>query len=115
MGGGVNSQCSNWMGRVRAYDGESMKSISLGSHNLTKFNRISSSICVKGFSCNMAYGSGRTLHIAGELASFRIFENNSRIQASLEQACTTLLTRYLNLQQLRPESSICNPRNFQVY
>ena len=80
------------MGRVHAYDQESMKSISLGSHNLTKLFRISSSICVKDFSWNMTYGSDRTLHIAGELASFRIFESNSRLQASLEQTCATLFT-----------------------
>ena len=71
----LNSHCRNLAKRceVRAYDRESMKSISLGSHNLTKLNRISSSICVKGFSWNMTYGFGRTLHIAGELASFRFF------------------------------------------
>ena len=94
MGGGADSQCRNWMGGVRAYDRKSMKSISLGSHNLTKLNRISSSICAKGFSWNMTYGSGRTLQIARELASFLnfFFENNSRLQASLEQACTTLFT-----------------------
>ena len=47
VNGGANSQCRNvasWMGRVCAYDRESMKSISLGSHNLTKLNRTSSSI-----------------------------------------------------------------------
>jgi len=37
------------MGRVRAYDRESMKSILLGSPNLTKLNRISSSICIRVF------------------------------------------------------------------
>jgi len=37
------------MGRVRAYDRESMKSISLGSPNLTKLNRTSSSICIRVF------------------------------------------------------------------
>ena len=49
MDGGANSQYSKWMGRVRAYDRESMKSISLGSHNLTKLNRTSSNICVRFF------------------------------------------------------------------
>ena len=95
MGGGSNSQYRNvaigW--DVRAYDRGSMKSISLESHNLTKLNRISSSICAKGFSWNMTYGSGRTLHITRELASFNFFfENNSGLQASLEQACITLFT-----------------------
>src|SRR6185503_13193846 len=51
MDGGANSQCRNikngWV--VRAYDRESMKSIALGSHNLTKLNRTSSSICVRFF------------------------------------------------------------------
>ena len=37
------------MDRVHAYDRESMKSISLGSHNLTKLNRTSSNICVRFF------------------------------------------------------------------
>ena len=50
--GDANSRCrivaSGW-GRVRAYDRESMKSILLGSPNLTKLNRISSSICIKFF------------------------------------------------------------------
>ena len=55
------------MGCVRAYDRESMKSISLGSLNLTKLNRTSSSICIRSFLWNMAYGSGRTLHILGNL------------------------------------------------
>src|SRR6185436_19352638 len=86
------------MGRVRAYDRESIKSILLGSPNFTKLNKISSSICIRGFSWNMTYGSGRTLHIAGKLAfkffktNFFFFENNSRLQASLEQACITLFT-----------------------
>ena len=56
------------MDLVRVYDRESMKSISLGSHNLTKLDRTSSSICVRFFSWNMTYGSGTTLHITGELA-----------------------------------------------
>ena len=37
------------MDLVCVYDRESMKSISLGSHNLTKLNRTSSSICVRFF------------------------------------------------------------------
>ena len=41
----------------------------------------------------MTYGSGRTFHIAEELAFLNfIFENNSRLQALLEQACKTLFT-----------------------
>ena len=40
-------ECSKWMGRVRAYDRESMKSISLRSPNLTKLNRTSSNICIR--------------------------------------------------------------------
>ena len=40
---------SHMDGHVRAYDRESMKSILLGSHNLTKLNRTSSSICVRLF------------------------------------------------------------------
>ena len=42
-------EMSQMDGCVHAYDRESMKSISLGSHNLTKLNRTSSSICVKVF------------------------------------------------------------------
>ena len=38
--------------RVRDLDQESMKSFSLGSHNLTKLNEITSNIC-KGFSDNV--------------------------------------------------------------
>ena len=48
--GDANSRCRNvasgW-GRVRAYDRESMKRFSLGSQNLTKLNRMSSSICIR--------------------------------------------------------------------
>ena len=46
----------------------------------------------KDFSWNVTYGSGRILHITGELAFLIFFENNSRLQASLEQACTTLFS-----------------------
>ena len=49
---GANSRCRNvasrW-GRVRAYDREGMKRFSLGSQNLTKLNRTSSSICIRFF------------------------------------------------------------------
>jgi len=57
--GDADSQCRNvasgWE-RVCAYDRESMKMFSLGSKNLTKLNRTSSSICIR-FShgvCHMA-------------------------------------------------------------
>ena len=48
--GEANSQCRNvahGCGRVRAYDRESMKRFSLGSQNLTKHNRMTSSICIR--------------------------------------------------------------------
>ena len=48
------------MERVRAYDRESMKSISLGSPSLTTEHQAAY--------WNMTYGSGRTLHIAGKHA-----------------------------------------------
>ena len=60
------------MGRVRAYDRESMKSISLGSHNLTKLIECQAAY-VYHFLGNMTYGSGRTLLITGELAFLDFF------------------------------------------
>ena len=108
--------------RLRAYERESMKNISLGSHNLTKLNRISSSICVKDFSWIMTYGSGRTLHIAGELA-FLDFRKITPDFKHHQNKLVQLYLPYLYPQQLRlgssicnPRgSSICNPRNFQVH
>ena len=51
MGGdGANSQCRNvasGCGCVCAYDRESMKRFSPGSQNLTKLNRMTSSICIR--------------------------------------------------------------------
>jgi len=48
--GDAISQCGNvasgW-GCVRAYDQESMKRFSLGSQNLTKLNKMTSSICLR--------------------------------------------------------------------
>ena len=48
--GDANFQCRNvasgWE-RVRAYNREDKKMFSLGSHNLTKRNRTSGSICVR--------------------------------------------------------------------
>jgi len=55
-GGGANFQCRNVASgceSVRDLDRESMKRFSLGSQNLTKLNRMTSSICIKFF---MAYG-----------------------------------------------------------
>ena len=48
--GEANSQCRNVANGwecVRAYDRESMKRFSLGSQNLTKLNRMTSSICIR--------------------------------------------------------------------
>ena len=101
------------MGCVRAYDRESMKSISLGSHNLTKLDRTSSSICVRFFSWNMTYGSGTTLHITGELA-FLDFWKQLQI-SSITRTNLYHFIFHIYTQQLRLGSSICNPRNFQVH
>ena len=102
------------MEHVCAYDRESMKSISLGSPNLTKLNKTSSSICIRFFSWNMTYGSGRTLHITGELAFLNFLKTTPDFKHHQNKLAQPYLP-YLNSQQLRLGSSIRNPQNFQVH
>ena len=102
------------MGRVRAYNRESMKSISLGSPNLTKLNRTSSIICIRFFFMeyniwlwqDIAYRWGTCLLIFSKTTPDFKHHQNKLAQPYLP---------YLNSQQLRLGSSICNPWNFQVY
>ena len=101
------------MGHVRAYDLESMKSISLGLHNLTKLNRISSSICVRFFMeydiwlwQDFAYHWGTCL--------FKFFKTTPDFKHHQNKLAQPYLP-YLYSQQLRLGSSICNPRSFQVH
>ena len=100
------------MGRVRAYDRESMKSISLGLHNLIKLNRTSSSICVRFFMkydiwlwWDFAYHWGTCLFRFSKTTPDFKHHQNKLVQLYLP---------YLYSQQLRLGSSICNPWNFQV-
>ena len=102
------------MGRVRAYDRESMKSILLGSPNLTKLNRISSSICVRFFFIehdiwlwqDFAYHWGTCL--------FRFLKTTPDFKHH-QNKLAQLYLPYLYSQQLRLGSSIRTPRNFQVH
>ena len=106
-------ECSKWMGHVRAYDRESMKSISLGSHNLTKLNRTSSSICVKFF---MEYDIWLWQDIAYHWGTclFKFLKTTPDIKHHQNKLAQPYLP-YLNSHQLRLGSSICNPRNFRVH
>ena len=106
-------ECSKWMGRVRAYDRESMKSISLGSHNLTKLNRTTSNICVRFF---MEYDIWLWQDIAYHWGTclFRFLKTTPDFKHHQNKLAQPYLP-YLNSQQLRLGSSICNPRNFQVH
>ena len=101
------------MGRVRAYDRESMKSISLGSHNLTKLNKTSSSICVRFF---MEYDIWLWQDIAYHWGTclFRFLKTTPDFKHHQNKLVQFYLP-YLYSQQFRFGSSICNPRNFQVH
>ena len=100
-------------GRVHAYDRESMKSISLGSHNLTKLNRTSSSICVRFF---MEYDIWLWQDIAYLWGTylFRFLKTTQDFKHHQNKLAQPYLP-YLYSQQLRLGSSICNPQNFQVH
>ena len=101
------------MGRVRAYDRESMKSISLGSYNLTKFNRTSNSICVRFF---MEYDIWLWQDIAyhWETCLFKFLKTTLDFKHHQNKLAQPYLP-YLYSQQLRLGSSIRNPQNFQVH
>ena len=101
------------MGRVHAYDLENMKCISLESHNLTKLNRTSRSICVRFFIeydiwlwQDIAYHWGTCL--------FKFLKTTPDFKHHQNKLAQPYLP-YLNSQQLRLGSSICNPQNFQVH
>ena len=105
---------SHMDGHVRAYDRESMKSILLGSHNLIKLNRTSSSICVR-FIMEQNIRLWQDLLIIEELA-FLVFRKQKTPDFKRHQnKFVQLYSPYLCSQQLRLESSICNPQNFQVH
>ena len=117
MDGGAQfpmQECSKWTGCVRAYDRESMKSISLGSHNLTKLNRTSSSICVRF--C-MEYDIWLWQDIAYHWGTclFRFFFKTTPDFKHHQNKLAQPYLPYLNSQQLRLGSSICNPQNFQIH
>ena len=93
--GDANSRCRNvasgW-GRVCGYDREGTNRFSLGSQNLTKLNRMSSSICIR-FSLGVWHMALVALAYHWGTCLFDLFENkNSRIQALLEHGRTTLFT-----------------------
>ena len=104
------------MGCVRAYDRESIKSISLGSPNLTKLNRTTSIICVRVFFMeydiwlwqDIAYHWGTCFFFKKKLKTTPDFKHH---QNKLAQPYLP----YLNSQQLRLRSTIGNPQNFQVH
>ena len=101
------------MGRVCAYDRESMKNISLGSHKLTKLNRTSSSICVRFF---MKYDIWLWQDFASHWGTcpFRFFKTTPDFKHHQNKLAQPYLP-YIYSQQLRLGSSICNPRNFLVH
>ena len=93
--GDANSQCRNvargWE-CVRAYDRENMKRFSLGSQNLTKLNRMTSSICIGFF---MTYDMTLVENYLSlrNLPLFKIFENKTPdFKRHLEQDCKALIT-----------------------
>ena len=96
-------------------DRESLKRFSLGSQNLTKLNRMASSICVR-FShgiwhmalVRFAYHRGTCL--------FELFKNKRlQISSITWNKVVRLYSPNLFSQQLRLGTSICNPQNFQVH
>ena len=91
-----------------------MKRFSLGSQNLTKLNRMTSSICIRFL---MVYDIWlwQDLLITEELA-FLNFSKTKTTDFKLHQnKVAQPYLPYLYSQQLRLGSSICNPQNFQVH
>ena len=116
-GGEANSQyrnvASGWES-VRAYDRESMKRFSLGSHNLTKLNRMISSKCIRFL---MVYDIWlwQDLLITEELTFLNFSKTKTPDFKHHQDKGAWLYLPYLYSQQLRHRLSICNPQNFQVH
>ena len=116
-GGDANSQCRNvangWES-VHAHDRESMKRLLLGSQNLTKLNRMTSSICIR-FLIMYDIWLWQDLLITEELAFLNFSKTKTPDFKHHQNKVARLYLPYLYSQQLRLRSSICNPQNFQVY
>ena len=96
-------------------DRENMKRFSLGSQNLTKLNRMTSSICVR-FSHGIWHMALVGLAYHWRTCLFELFENKRlQISSITWNKVVRLYSPNLFSQQLRLGTSICNPQNFQVH
>ena len=115
--GEANSQCRNVANGwecVRAYDRESMKRFSRGSQNLTKLNRMTSSICIR-FLKMYDIWFWQDLLITEELTFLNFSKTKTPDFKHHQNKVVRLYLPYLYSQQLRLRSSICIPQSFQVH